>query len=373
MPSRSTQAVRRLHSFLLDYHWHDGALVGPDPGVRFNSRIGRFVKSYLSMMSWSDDLQYMQGQGYWIMSNWELAKRTNDSRFSSIAIEAADQMLSVQRPDGAWDYPNPEWKGRVATVEGCFAALALLDTYERTSVDTYLESALKWHDYLETEIGFRAEGGVNYWAHNSGTYGGVPNNTALVLRTLARLAEVTGEASYLQRAPALVSWLTSVQSESGEFPYAVSEEGVVTQHFWCFNYNSFEFIDLNRYLASTGDPAIPPLLSRLARFLTTGVSPSGACRYECDSDRPVVLYYTGALALALREATVLGLGDFSALADRASGWLLDRQRPDGSFEFYSARNYGLLHDRRSYPRYLAILLNHLVFGAAGAWHDEDIA
>lgn len=373
MSSRSTLAARRLHRFLLDNHFRDGALIGPDPGVRFNARIGRFVKSYLPMAAWKDDLQYMQGQGYWIMSNWEMWKRTEDVRFRAIAVEASDQVLSTQRPDGAWDYPNPEWKGRVATVEGCFAALALLESFEQTSVDLYLDGALRWHDFLEHEIGFREQGGVNYWAHNSGVRGGVPNNTALVLRTLARFSEATSDDSYLRRAPALLGWLGSVQKDTGEFPYAISEEGAVTQHFWCFNYNSFEFLDLNRYFASTADPLVPPILEGLAHFLTSGISSAGACRYECDTDNPIVLYYTGALALALREADGLGLGDFSHLADDASRWLLDRQRDDGSFEFYSAGNYGLLRDRRSYPRYLAILLNHLVLGATGTVDGYELA
>lgn len=373
MLSSPWQATQRLHHFLVDAHWRDGSLAGPDPGVRLNARIGRFAKSYLPKAEWNDDLLYMQGQGYWILSNWEMWNRTADGAFRSIAVEASDRILAIQRPDGAWDYPNPEWKGRVATVEGCFAALALLDSFEQTSADVYLERAISWYDYLEHEIGFREQGGVNYWAHNSGVYGGVPNNTALALRTLARFAAVTGDDSYLERAPSLVHWLGSVQKETGEFPYAISEEGELTEHFWCFNYNSFEFLDLNRYFAATQDPAVPPILEGLAQFLTSGVSSSGACRYECDSDRPTVLYYTGALALALREADALGLGEYSHLADAASQWLLDRQREDGSFEFYSAGNYGLLHDRRSYPRYLAILLNHLVMGAAGAVDGYELA
>ena len=47
------------------------SLSGPDPGIRFNTRVGRFVKSYFSLLPWSDNLVYMQAQGYWIFGNWQ--------------------------------------------------------------------------------------------------------------------------------------------------------------------------------------------------------------------------------------------------------------------------------------------------------------
>jgi hypothetical protein len=246
-----------------------------------------------------------------------------------------------------------------------------LESFEQTSNSSFLESALAWHEFLEERIGFRPKGGVNYWAHDSGESGGVSNNSALVLRTLSRFAQVTGDESFLQRAPALLAWLASVQSETGEFPYVVAEDGTVTQHFWCFNYNSFEFLDLHRYYLATKDSDVLPILERLAEFLSTGVSAAGACRYECNTDSPIVLYYTPALALALREATQLGLGDYSGHADRAASWLMERQRANGSFAYYSSGNYGLLVDRRSYPRYLAMILNHLISGAAGFWQTSE--
>lgn len=57
---------QRLFRYLVARHWNGRLLTGPDPGVRFNARIGRFAKSYLRFYPWSDDLAYMQAQGYWI-------------------------------------------------------------------------------------------------------------------------------------------------------------------------------------------------------------------------------------------------------------------------------------------------------------------
>ncbi len=65
-------AAKRLHRYLFNNHWTGHALIGPDPGIRFNYRIGRFIKSYFSSIDWKDDLYYLQGQGYWILGNWLL-------------------------------------------------------------------------------------------------------------------------------------------------------------------------------------------------------------------------------------------------------------------------------------------------------------
>ncbi len=44
-PEAQLQAAISLHRYMVGRHWTGHALVGPDPGIRFNYRIGRFVKS----------------------------------------------------------------------------------------------------------------------------------------------------------------------------------------------------------------------------------------------------------------------------------------------------------------------------------------
>src|SRR6266851_474161 len=74
IPARALgDAATRLHGYLATTHWNGRALEGPDSGVRFNWRVGRFVKSYLRSLPWSDKLVYLQGQGYWIFDNWLMA------------------------------------------------------------------------------------------------------------------------------------------------------------------------------------------------------------------------------------------------------------------------------------------------------------
>ena len=70
-------------------------------------------------------------------------------------------------------------------------------------------------------------------------------------------------------------------------------------------------------------------------------------------------YHTGVVAAALATAQELGVPGQNALADKAFRYLLRQQREDGSVP-HSQGDYGVLSDRRAYPRYLAMMVFHLV-------------
>lgn len=356
------EAAQRLHDHLCRRHWNGQVLVGPDPGIRWNTRVGRFIKSYLAVYPWRDNVAYMQAQGYWILNNWMLWDVLDDPRFRDLAIASTDYVSQAQQPGGYWDYPNREWKGRIATVEGCFATLGLLETYARTGQDKYLDVARRWYDYVLRETGFQSNEGtlaVNYFANMGNAM--VPNNSTLALQTFASLADVTGDDEFLSTCPGMVRFLRRVQLASGELPYGVTDlAGNGRVHFLCYQYNAFEFMDLVEYYRLTADEEILPVLEPLARYLSGGITPDGAGRYDCAHATPEVLYYSLAIAQALSQATALGLGSYRDLVDRTYAKVLMHQRVDGAFRFHSRANYRVLCDRRSYPRYLSMILHHLL-------------
>ena len=116
--------------------------------------LGGFIKSYLNILPWSDSLVYMQAQGYWILNNWLLTDIVGQAQYADLALTCSEAVLSTQQLAGYWEYPNPEWKGRVATVEGSFAALGLMESYARVGHLPYLEGAKNWYQYLLERIGF---------------------------------------------------------------------------------------------------------------------------------------------------------------------------------------------------------------------------
>jgi hypothetical protein len=358
-----TGAATRLYAHIYAKHWNGEVLAGPDPGIRFNARIFRFPKSYLSFIPWRDELVYMQAQKYWIDDNLLVAELGIGADIDprEVAAKCARAVRRKQRAEGYWEYPNPEWRGRIATVEGNYGAVALLLAHRDQPDADLLAGAVAWHDYVVNKIGFQAYGdsiAVNYFGNLAG--GRIPNNSASTIRAFAMLAHASGEDRYLETCPGMIRYLAEVQLDSGELPYAtLGVTGKDRPHFLCYQYNAFQFLNIADYYQLTLDPQVLNILKGLASYLAASILPTGACRYDCRQTAPEVIYYTAAAGAALSEAAAMGLGDYRKLADRAFLRVLSQQQVDGSFP-YSLRNHRFLSDRRSYPRQLSMLLNHLL-------------
>jgi hypothetical protein len=316
----------------------------------------------------------MQAQGYWVIGNWTLFQHTGDQTYRDVALSCSGEILRRQRADGAWDYPNPEWRGRVATVEGVWGSLGLLASYRNNGDDRFLAGALKWHNFLVEQVGFQKEGdqlAVNYFAHRKGSR--VPNNSTNALRLLAELAEVTADQRFMAQCDGMVAFMEKVQLPSGEIPYTVDgvQNGKGCAHFQCFQYNAFQCLGLLEYAKLSQNERALPIIRNILEFLRGGVGTDGHVRYECDNHYRRVVYHAAALALAFHRAKSLGIDGYEGLAERTFSYVLERQTPDGNFCFYSEGDYRILRDRRSYPRYLSMIMVHLL--SACAPPDAELA
>ena len=353
-----TSASDRLHQFLVQNQVRDGRLVGPDPGVRFNYRFWRFGKGLFPNKNWGDDLVYMQAQGYWILANW-LRSNSPEDESARLAEATSQHVIAAQRTDGGWDYPNREWAGRVATVEGIWASLGLMESYRKTERREYLEAVLRWHEFFEREVGYQDFDGmtaVNYFANEVSEP--VPNNSALTLRYLAELSNATGDSRYLSRCENLLQFISTAQMPTGEIPYVYNLPKM--KHFQCFQYQAFTFLDVLRYFQLTSDANAKRVLQSQAKFLSTGITQAGYARYECGNDYRTVNYHTMAVSTALSlAADHLDSADFAPVARRGLNYVLALQSADGSWP-HSRGDYRVLADIRKYPRYLAMMLYHML-------------
>lgn len=358
-----------LHGYMAAHHLHDGRLSGADQGVRWNIRFWRFVKSYLPLLRPRERFYFLQGQAYWALGSWTLGDLTGIAAYHEAARDATRIVRETQREDGAWDYPLPERRHLVATVEGDFAAIALLEAHRRDGDAADLAAALRWHAYLEREIGYQEHAAglcVNYFQKPRGM---VPNNTCEWIWVLGRFATATGEARFLEKVPAMLGFLEAVMLPSGELPYELAgpHEPRTRVHYLCYQYNAFQCMKLAWYAREHGDARARALAVRLAGWLAGGVLPSGAVRASCAKVTPEVVYYADAVAIALHAVTSYGWADHGDAATRAFRYVVSRQRSDGGMRFFSTGDYGVLSDRNDYPRYLAMTMNHLAGRARDGW------
>jgi len=357
-------AAHKLHEYIVNQHWNGQAIIGPDPIGKTNWRVTRFVKSYFPRLLSEDRYIYLQGQAYWIMGNLALLELTHQAGYLDIVEQCADHIVQRQPPDGAWRHPPlRERQGFISTVEGVWASLGLTAAYKKIGKQAYLHSAFKWYHFQIDRIGFQqVEEGLaaNYYAHSNSR---VPNVTTMLLWLMAELSQITSDDKYLEHADAMVRFLKHSQLENGELAYTYETR----PHFQCYQYNSFQFLDLATYYELTRDPIVWDMLTRLASFLASGVTERASCRYDCFKENPETNYWTAAIAAALLKAHQLGMGQgrYAALSDKAYQRLLSRQNADGSF-YFSDRNYYFLSDRRSYPRQLAMIMYLLCLKAVAS-------
>ena len=164
-------SARKLREYMRDAHWTDGGLLGPDAGVRFEARIGRFLKSYLWPRRFENQYYYLQAQAYWVLGNWAFYDIEPGSSYRDVAWKCARQILDRQLDDGSWTYPHPEWKGRIPTNEGAWASMALLETFHRTRDEEFLDGARSWFSFLRKNTPILEVDGtlaVNYFAGRPG-------------------------------------------------------------------------------------------------------------------------------------------------------------------------------------------------------------
>jgi hypothetical protein len=354
-----TKAALKLHQCVVRKHWDGGAIVGPDPIGKIHWRVTRFIRSYFPWLPGDDRYIYLQGQAYWIMGNLTLAELSGEPQYLQLVNQCADYIVQSQPVNGAWLHPPIRGRrGFISTVEGVWASLGLMAAYRKTGKEAYLDSALKWYKFQIDGIGFQKVGdglAVNYYAHSRTR---VPNVTTMLIWLMAELHALTGDKQYLKYTDKMIRFLEYSQLDSGELPYTLHAR----THFMCYQYNSFEFLDLAHYYELTQDERVWPIMSRLANYLSGGLTERGSCRYNCFTEDPEVNYWTAALATALGKAHQLGFGEYEAASLNAYSRVLSRQNPDGGFDF-SDKNYKFLRDTRSYPRYLAMILNHLSYRA----------
>lgn len=363
MDSKLSNSINSLYNYISRNFWTGNSIEGPDPGLAFQSRFFRFVKSYIPSLNWPDRHYFLQAQGYWIRLNWDLFEITKDVTYKKVAIASSDRVLNSQRTDGSWEYPLRAWKKYVSTVEGSWASLGLLETFRHTQEPVYLDGALKWNSFLIDRTGFQTYKdslAINYF--DIPKYR-VPNNTTLVLWLFAELYTSTGDQKFLRFNDKMIKFLQLCQMSNGELRYTVEKE-----HYLCYHYNAFEFLDLYYYYELIEDKRIRSILEKLAKFIAKGVTETGSIKQDCFQTFPEVTFYSAVVGAALTCASLLGFKGYEKHSKLAYDFLFKKQMSDGSFlhsrytmpYLTKPNSHGVLTDKNRYPRQLSYLLQHLL-------------
>lgn len=220
----------------------------------------------------------------------------------------ADLLISLQSKgySGAcWGY-NFDWQARrlflfpkntPTVVATCFCATALMDAYEITGKQKYIDVALSSAEFVLRDL-HRTEFESGYLFSYSPLQGNdtVFNASLLGSKLLAYCYKYTGKEEYLEAARASVSACCSAQKYNGSWVY-----GMLPVQSWIDSFHSGYNLDsLIAYEEQTGDNTFHEHIERGFEFyITNFFEVDGTPKYYHNEKYPIDIHCAGQLFITL--------------------------------------------------------------------------
>ncbi len=193
------------------------------------------------------------------------------------------------------------------------------------SDDDHLRAAAEWLGRAQDATG---DGGVaGRYSLMKGWTSSYPETTGYLIPTLLRLAEVTGDASYRDRAKRCLEFLLGVQLESGAFPgMEIAENRTQPSIF-----NTAQIINgLRAWHAATGEERVLVAMKRACDWLVAEQDADGAWRKHLyGKDTYSYMSHAGCWIAEMGE--YLGEQRYLDSARAHLEWVLAQQNPESGF------------------------------------------
>jgi hypothetical protein len=260
------------------------------------------------------------------------------------AVGLLDELRCGGFEEMCWGYPFDVQtrvffypRGAPNTIATSFAGLALLDAFERTGDDAFLERASHAGRFFSRHVPQTEADGGAFFGYLAGDRTPIHNANMLVCALLARLHAHVGNDGLRDAAEAGVGYTVSHQRPDGSWPYAERPGWD-----WVDGYHTGYVLDAllacrKAGIESADDVAIDRGLDyyRKALFLADGTP-----RYSSTSLYPIDIQCVaqGIQTFALASSRRRELLDHARLVFTFSRSM---QRPDGAFAYQRNRRWGV--------------------------------
>lgn len=327
----------------------------------------------------NETVTFPAAQGWDIPAEIELYQTTGNGKYFERAKKSADWLIKNQK-DGYWERPlNCTDCDRIYTVEGGEAALGLIELYEYTGDEKYLEPAEKWAEFLVNNITYvrTSNSSLIFQYQQPNRHWRVLNINALSSLVLLKLWKHTGREKYLLLANESINFIIENQQEGGKYPYrldwksddagtrllekiyksmerpykstfmrtlmlkmrrAIYHESftpgekydvTIPVQFQDGNYNNYIALRLLQAYEILGDARIKESALSALKWTAMLENPDGSYKSD-DSNQEKVAYYSGFGAAAKAQA----MQDFT----KNMGYLLANQEEGGTFHYSDGKN-----------------------------------
>lgn len=255
----------------------------------------------------------------------------------------AEKLISMQSRGyhgSCWGY-NFDWQARAffqprstpTVVATTFAAEALLDAYQITYEQHYLNAAVSSADFILKDLQRTYDDKGNFaFSYSPLDNTQVYNASLLGSRLLARLHHYTRDASFLEAAKKSVDYCCDRQREDGSWTY-----GTLPFHQWIDNFHTgYNLESIAIYQHYSFDHSYEQVISKGTEYyLKTFFTEDGRCRYYSHQMYPLDIHNPAQLVSTL---TSLGLfHKHKALIDKVMDWTISNMQHKNGYFYHQLR------------------------------------
>ena len=291
--------------------------------------IGLFLQGYCNLYKSCDSLSHEYG------SKGELLERIH---------ELAELLISLQSKSysgACWGY-NFDWQARrlflfpkntPTVVATCFCATALIEAYEVTRRQEYLDVALSSAEFLMRDL-HRTEYNGGFLFSYSPLQGNdtVFNASLLGSKLLAYCYKYTGRDEYRQVARSSVLACCDAQNADGSWVY-----GMLPVQSWIDSFHTGYNLDaLVAYQEMTGDDSFEQNIIKGFEFYINNFFDEDGCpHYYHDRKYPIDIHCPGQLFVTLHH---LGKFDeYKELAEKVLRWTVSHMQDKKGYFYYQLK------------------------------------
>lgn len=285
-----------------------------------------------------------KGLGLFLNGYCELYKKNPKTKYLDKIHYLAKKIISL-RSEGysgsCWGY-NFDWQARAffqpkytpTVVATTFIAYALMDAYELTGEQKYLDIAIDTKDFILKDLNRTMDQDRDFaFSYSPEDSTQVFNASLLGSRLLARIYHYTKEGEVYKAAERSVKFCCKHQKQDGSWTY-----GTLPFHQWIDNFHTgYNLECLSDFARYTGDNKYNEYIKKgLEYYLKTFFnSPEGMPAYYSNNTYPIDIHNTSQLIITLSK---LGVFDENRLLiDKVLNWTINNMQDKKGYFYYQKK------------------------------------
>ncbi len=296
-----------------------------------------------------------KGLALFLTGYCNLAKAEGIEKYKEKIVFFADKLISVKTPGysgSCWGYNFP-WESKAfyqpkftpTIVASTFAAHALIDAYELTSNENYLNEGISTKDFILKDLNRTVLDNGNFvFSYSPYDHTSVFNASLLGARLLSRIYFYSKQEELIETAKKAIAYCCDYQNPDGSWYYST-----LPFHQWIDNFHTgFNLEAIIEYRKFSGDHSFDSYIDKgMKYYLETFFDEQGRSAYYNNSLYPIDIHAPSQLFVTLQKAGIFQ--QHQELAERVLRWTVKHmQSPQGYF-YYQKRKY--LTNKIAYMRW----------------------